>query len=169
MKIVKIIIFLIIINFFSSCGLYKKTDNNVSQNAQERARQNVNEGKGFAIANIGKGLSKTNYEFATSNPMWRASLEILDFMPFATIDYSGGLIISDWYQDTTSTNTSIKITIRFLNNEVSANSLKIIIHEKFCDNKQNCSTKLLTKSKIRDELTASILKKAAILEKQIKK
>lgn len=169
MKILRITYFLILINIFVSCQLYKKTDKNVPQNAQERARKNIDEGRGFSIANIGKGLSKTNYEFATSNSMWRASLEILDFIPFATIDYSGGLIISDWYKDTTTTNTSIKITIRFLDNKVSASSLKIIIHEKFCDNKQNCTTKLLKKSKIQDELTASILKKAAILEKQIKK
>ena len=31
--------------------------------------------------------------------MWRASLEILDFLPFSTVDYSGGMIITDWYSD----------------------------------------------------------------------
>ena len=31
--------------------------------------------------------------------MWRASLEILDFLPLTTVDYSGGMIITDWYTD----------------------------------------------------------------------
>ena len=47
---------------------------------------------------IGVG-SKTTYEFSTSNPMWRASLEVLDFIPLSTVDYSGGMIITDWYSE----------------------------------------------------------------------
>ncbi len=31
--------------------------------------------------------------------LWRASLEILDFIPLTTVDYSGGIIITDWYND----------------------------------------------------------------------
>ena len=61
--------------------------------------------------------------------MWRASLEILDFLPLTTVDYSGGMIITDWYSENSS-NESIKITVRFLANEVRADSLKIIVHKK---------------------------------------
>ena len=57
---------------------------------------------------------KTNYEFSTSNPMWRASLETLDFLPLTTVDYSGGMIITDWYSDNNSQSESIKISVRFL-------------------------------------------------------
>ena len=76
------------------------------------------------------GRRSTNYEFSTSNPLWRASLEIIDFMPLATVDYSGGIIITDWYSDTANSDESIKITVRFLSNTVQSNSLKIIVHNK---------------------------------------
>jgi hypothetical protein len=69
---------------------------------------------------------------ATSNPMWRASLEILDFLPLTTVDYSGGIIITDWYSDN-GNNDSIKITVRFLSNEIRSDNLKIIVHKKNCD------------------------------------
>ena len=64
---------------------------------------------------MGGRLGSTNYEFSTSNPMWRASLEVLDFLPLATVDYSGGVIISDWYTDN-DPNEALKITVRFLDN-----------------------------------------------------
>ena len=101
--------------------------------------------------------------------MWRASLEILDFIPLTTIDYSGGMIISDWYQDNSSSQTAIKISVRFLSNEIAANNLKVIVHERRCNKSQVCSTLLLEKSKIKEELRTSIIKRAAILEKEKKK
>ena len=63
----------------------------------ERAKKNVAEGKGVSLNKIRR--SKTTYEFSTSNPLWRASLDILDFIPMSTVDYSGGTIVSDWYTD----------------------------------------------------------------------
>ena len=121
----------------------------------------------ISLGGIGKN-SGTNYEFSTSNPMWRASLEVLDFLPLSNVDYSGGVIITDWYNDSSSINDSVKITIRFLSNEIKSNSLKVIIHKKTCDNKQNCSVNQI-QSKIQEELIASILRNADILEKEIKK
>ena len=108
----------------------------------ERAKKNVEQGKGISLGGLGKGIKgSTNYEFSTSNPMWRASLEILDFLPMTTVDYSGGIIISDWYSDNNTTNQdSIKITIRFLSNEIRSDSLKIIVHKKKCSTQQSCST-----------------------------
>lgn len=163
----KNIIFSIILSsllIFSSCSAYKKTDNSVPQNAQERARKAVTEGRGLSLKNLG-GLGNNQYEFATSNPMWRASLEILDFLPMTTLDYSGGVIITDWYNDNLNANDSIKITIRFLSNQVSASSLKIIIHQKKCDKQNNCKIDLLKQSSIETELLSSILKKSSELEK----
>ena len=72
--------------------------------------------------------------------MWRASLETLDFLPLTTVDYSGGMIITDWYSDDTNNLKSIKITVRFLSNEIRTDSLKIIVHQKNCSN-----TKLFNK------------------------
>ena len=84
----------------------------------------------------------TNYEFSTSNPMWRASLETLDFLPFTTVDYSGGIIITDWYSDNTNSNESIKLTLRFLSNEKwHQNSIKVIVHKKKCSTNTDCVVK----------------------------
>ena len=75
--------------------------------------------------------------------MWRASLEILDFLPLSTVDYSGGVIISDWYSDRTSQNEAIKISVRFLSNEIQTNSLNIIVHRKMCSTATKCIVKKL--------------------------
>lgn len=138
-------------------------------NAQERARKNVEEGRSAGLSTILGGKGNTNYEFSSSNPMWRASLELLDFLPLSTVDYSGGVIVSDWYSDNSKSNESIKISVRFLSNEIRSDSLKIIIHKKKCSSAQNCSTFLQENSKIVDELRRSILAKAAFFEKDKKK
>jgi len=97
--------------------------------AEEKRRKNIDEGRGVSLKGIVGKRGSTNYEFSTSNPMWRASLETLDFLPLSTVDYSGGVIITDWYSDVT-TDESLKITIRFLSNEIRSDSLKIIVHKK---------------------------------------
>ena len=102
--------------------------------------------------------------------MWRATLETLEFLPLNTVDYSGGTIISDWYTDGGSNNNeSIKITIRFLSNEIRSDSLKIITHKKVCSTSNNCRTNVLSaNAKINSELKFFILSKAAVLEKKKK-
>ena len=162
-----LIIFFALVLLFSSCGQKFGDTRNVPVNAQERARKNVEEGRGASLGNIiGKG--GTNYEFSSSNPMWRASLEILDFLPLNTVDYSGGMIISDWYSDS-SNNESLKISIRFLSNEVRSDSVKIIVHKKNCSSNQNCNITLMNNTTLINELRSSIMRKAAILEKDSKK
>lgn len=133
--------------------------------ANERARQNVNEGRGTSLAGLGRS-SGTNYEFSTSNPLWRASLETLDFIPMTTVDYSGGVIITDWYS-TDSSNESYKITVRFLSNEVQSSSIKVIVHNKKCKLDTTCIINEIN-SKIKFELQKTILAKAAELELQNK-
>ena len=166
----RFLIIIILSSFIlSSCGLYKKTDQrNQPQTAKERAKKNLEDGTGVSINKILKrGRGTGSFEFSSSNPMWRASLETIDFMPLATVDYSGGLIITDWYNDAQNSDEFLKITIRFLSNEVRANSIKIIVHSKKCTTQLNCKITEY-KSKISDELTASILRKATILEKELK-
>ena len=103
------------------------------------------------------------------NPfLWRAALETIDFMPLSTVDYSGGIIITDWYSDSQNLRESIKITVRFLSNEIRSDSLKIILHSKKCAPNNNCKVSLLNNSKIHEELHSVILKKAAILQKESK-
>mgnify|MGYP001232629961 CR=1 FL=1 len=152
--------------------MYKKVDQRqMPDGADAKARKNIEEGKGVSIGGLmgNRGKGATNYEFSTSNPMWRASLEILDFMPLTTVDYSGGMIISDWYSESAKSNESIKISVRFLANEVRSDSIKVIVHKKNCSSQQTCKTILLNNSKIKEELTSSILRKAALLKDQDKK
>ena len=145
-------------------GCNKNMDPNRPTSAEDKRRKNIEEGRGASIGGLLGNVGKTNYEFSSSNPMWRASLETLDFLPLTTVDYSGGAIITDWYSDNSSLD-QIKITIRFLSNEIRSDSLKIIIHKKTCSKTNNCKTVLSNSNIIKDELRSTILRKAAILEK----
>ena len=151
----------------NSCGIYKPVDaRKVSPNADERVKKNLEEGKGFTIMGGLDGKGGTNYQFASSNPMWRATLEILDFLPLSNVDYSGGIITTDWYNEGTATDESIKITVRFLTNEVRSDGLKIIVHKKKCNLQQVCAVKKVS-STLENELQIAILRKAAIFEKEV--
>ena len=153
----------------TACGMYKKVDQRqMPDGAQAKARKNIEEGRGVSIGGLGRGLGKTTYEFSTSNPMWRASLETLDFLPLTTVDYSGGVIITDWYSDSNSAKESIKISLRFLSNDIRSESLKVIVHQKICSANLNCRIVLLSNTKIKEELHTTILRKAALLEKESK-
>ncbi len=166
-KIVKISIILSCFLILAECGIYKPVDSRKTPiSGKERARKNVEEGRGISLKGLAGGR-KTTYQFSTSNPMWRATLEILDFLPLSTVDYSGGVIISDWYSDQSNQQDSIKISVRFLSNELQSNSLNIIVHKRSCTSSSNCNVKKI-KSKIEEELKISILKKAALLEKESK-
>ncbi len=164
------LIFLLII-FLSFSGCSKKDmDPNRPLGAEGKRQKNIDEGRGASLGGIMGGIRGTNYEFNTSNPMWRASLETLDFLPLATVDYSGGMIITDWYTDNESSNNeAIKISIRFLSNDIRSESLKVIVHKKTCSSDQNCNVKLLANTKIKEELHSTILRKAALMQKQSKK
>jgi len=165
----KILTLLLVFFTFLSCGGFKKVDQRqMPDGAAAKARKNIDEGRGVSI---GKALKRgsTTYQFSTSNPMWRASLEILDFLPLTTVDYSGGIIITDWYSDNSGNSEAIKISLRFLANEVRSESLKIIVHKRVCLTNQNCKVSLLSQTKIKSELHSAILRKAALLEKESKK
>ena len=150
--------------------MYKKVDQRqMPDGAEAKARKNIDEGKGMSIGGlISKRGGGTTYEFSTSNPMWRASLEILDFLPLSTVDYSGGMIITDWYSESNS-DESIKITIRFLSNEVRSDNLKIIVHKKKCVSATSCVVTQLGNNEISNEILSSIVKTAARFEREDKK
>ena len=148
----------------TSCGIFKPSDaRKVSPNVDERVQQAIQEGRGFSF---GKGFGKggTNFEFASSNELWRASLEVLDFLPLANVDYSGGIIITEWYSEGTSNDEAIKITVRFLSNEIRADGLSVIIHKRVCNKFQQCTTAKI-KSTLEEEVKLAILKTATLLQK----
>ena len=162
-----------LIFFLTSCSVPqfmkpKKVDTRETPvNASERARKNINEGRGISLKGAIGGSGNTTYEFSTSNPLWRASLETIDFMPLTTVDYSGGIIITDWYNDAESENNSVKITLRFMSNEIRSDSIKVIIHKKDCNPTANCKIKEID-SALKFELQKTILSKAATFEKEDK-
>jgi len=164
--------FIVLFPVLNSCEALKwdpADARKVSPRADERVKKNLEEGKGFTLMGQLKGnKGGTSYQFASSNAMWRATLEILDFLPLANVDYSGGIITTDWYNEGVASDESIKITVRFLTNEVRADGLKIIVHKKKCSLQQECSVKKVTSS-LSNELRAAILKKAVIYLKTDKK
>ena len=165
----KTIFFLIFITI-SGCGIYKPVDTRkVSVNANERTAKNIEEGTGFRLFDTEKRMMGGGaFQFANSNELWRASLDVIDFMPLSSVNYSGGVIITDWYSDNKSPNESVKISIRFLTNEVRSDALDIKIFNRICDgNSLNC--KFLNSSEnLVAELKKEILKKAAIYKDEEK-
>ena len=146
-----------------SCGLYRKTDlREVPVNVDDRAAKNIAEGKSFRFGDIGNG-SGGSFEFASSNEMWRASISLLDFAPFSNVDYSGGIIITDWFADEGVKNEYLKITVRFLSNEIRADGLNVLIHKKTCNEVNVCGVSKI-KSTLSQEIKLAILKEAAILK-----
>ena len=168
-QIIFIITGTVALSFLSSCGIYKPVDARTTPaNVNERVQKNLEEGKGFTIKKMVEGRGSTTYQFATSNPMWRATLEILDFLPLANVDYSGGIITTDWYNEGTASDESIKITVRFLTNEIRSDGIRIIVHKRRCNVQQKCSVKKIS-STLEQELQVAILKKAILFEKTDKK
>ena len=162
----RILIFLTLSIFLSSCQAlkYKPTKaGEVPVSAKERVQKNIEEGRGFRI--MGQNNKGGTFDFASSNELWRATLDTIDFMPLVSANYSGGIIITDWYNDASSTGQSVKVSVRFLTNEVRADALDVKIFTKNCDTTVDCK---ITEDKgaLVLEITKSILKKAAIYEKQ---
>ena len=168
-KNLKIVFFFFISSvFLNSCGgkLPGGDARKNSSDPKERVKKNLEEGRGFRLSDaMGSGSGK--FEFASSNPMWRASLDIIDFMPLTSVNYSGGIIITDWYSTNQNSNESIKISIRFLANEVRSDALDIKVFNKKCLTPSNCVMSEKGE-KLIPELKIKILKTAAIYEKQIK-
>ena len=137
-------------------------------NPEERVKKNLAEGKGVTFMDLaGQSGNGGKFEFASSNPLWRASLDVIDFMPLSSVNYSGGIIITDWYADENDPTASIKINIRFLTNEVRSDSLDIKVYNRKCiDSLINCKI-VQTDQILVNELKKEILKKATIYEKQV--
>ena len=136
-------------------------------NVKDRVQKNIEEGRGFSLMGSVKKNNIGEFDFASSNELWRASLDTLDFMPLALANYSGGVIVTDWYSDSDKNNESVKISIRFLSNQVRADALVVKVFYKNCSIQQTC--KITDRSGVlSDDLTKKILSKAAIYEKENK-
>ena len=136
-------------------------------NVKDRVQKNIEEGRGVKFFSTANQKNIGEFDFASSNELWRASLDTLDFMPLALANYSGGVIVTDWYSDNDQNNESVKISIRFLSNEVRSDALVVKVFYKNCSVQQIC--KITDRSGVlSDELTKKILTQAAIYEKEKK-
>jgi len=158
-----------ILLFLSSCETFKYKPVDAKEyppEPEKRVRKNLEEGRGFRL--LGKSNQQGGtFDFASSNPLWRASLDTINFLPLLSANYSGGIIISDWYSGS-GNNDAIKITIRFLTNEIRVDALEIKVFSKKCGAQQDCAI-VENEGRIVKDLKKSILKKAAIYEKELKK
>ena len=169
-KALKIIfITLLTITFLNSCGgkLPGADARKYPDDPKLRVKKNLEEGRGFKLSDtFGKSRGGV-FEFASSNELWRASLDTIDFMPLASVNYSGGIIITDWYSTDQNSNESIKISIRFLTNEIRSDAIDIKVFNKKCLTPSNCVTSE-KKGNISTELKTKILKTAALYEAEKK-
>ena len=138
-------------------------------NPELRVKKNLEEGRGFRLdtaikGNFGKG---GDFLFASANELWRASLDTIDFMPLSSVNYSGGIIITDWYSDGDNLDESVKISIRFLTNEVRTDALDIKVFNRKCNNVSNCIISQVD-DELAPELKKQILKKATLYKKKAK-
>ena len=163
----KIIILSIFSSFFlNACSSLPGGDARKNPpNPDQRVKKNLEEGKGFRLDNALGGNKSTNFEFASSNELWRASLDTIDFMPLLSANYSGGIIITDWYSE--EQEDAIKITLRFLSNDVRSDALDIKVFYKKCDVNMKCTVSE-QQGDLKKELKKEILKKATIYKKQNK-
>lgn len=167
----KIITFLFTISFFiSGCNgkLPGGDARKFPADPKKRIEQNLAEGRGFKLSEFGKSSGRGVFEFASSNGLWRASLDVIDFMPLSSVNYSGGIIITDWYSENNNPKESIKITIRFMTNEVRSDALDIKVFNRKCfDSLLNCQLTETNDVLVR-ELKKEILKKATLYNEEAK-
>ena len=166
LKFIHVILSFAILVNLNACGLYKRSDvKDNPVNIDERVRKNIQEGRGVRF---GKGATRGgDFDFASSNPLWRASVDILDFVPLTNASYSGGIIITDWFSsenNNSETTRDLKITVKFLTNQITANAIDVTVFEKKCE-LNKCKTSKV-QSKLEKEIKLAILKKATLMEKE---
>ena len=152
-------LYFLIFQILVSCGIYRPVDaKKYPPQPELRVKKNMEEGRGIKLFKS-DGNSGGKFEFANANPLWRASLDTLDFMPLLSVDYGGGVIITDWYGEENE-NDAIKISIQFLSNEIRSDALNIKVFKKKCITLSNCKV-VQSQSDINQELRVAILKRAA--------
>jgi hypothetical protein len=160
------ILILMISFFLNHCNFWRPADaRKVPTNAKGRVQKNIEEGKSVKLSNLGKGMGGSgNFEFATSNEMWRATIDILDFVPLTSADYGGGVVITDWYSSG-GNNDSLKIMVQFLSNEIRADGIKVVVYNKVCidGDTLNCQTEI-NQSTVGQELKLAILRRASAIK-----
>ena len=171
MKLLKIIVFFGITGLFlASCnGKLPGSDaRKFPADPKKRVEQNLKEGRGFRINDAFEKRGGV-FDFASSNELWRASLDVIDFMPLSSANYSGGIIISDWYSENITSAESIKISIRFLTNEIRSDAIEVKVFKRICAETSSKCNYTEMSGNLPNEIKREILKKATIYKQEQKK
>ena len=168
---VKFIFLSVILILLASCKVIESIPGadarKIPPEPEKRIKQNIEEGRGFTLMGSREKNTGGNFDFASSNELWRASLDTLEFMPLALANYSGGILVTDWYSDSDTSNESVKISVRFLSNEVRSDSLAVKVFYKQCSIQETC--KITDRSdELSFELSKKILTQAAVYQEQNK-
>jgi hypothetical protein len=159
----KFIIILILAIFLNGCKSFDEKD---EFGKKKRIEPNVR--KKIEAAEGGIFTSGKNKDLlGTNNPMWKATLSVLDFTPLTTASYNGGIIVTDWYTQPGS-KESIKISVVFLSNEISTNSIEVKSYKKVCDTNNNCNNSLMSEN-FNFQIKQKILREVKNFEKSNKK
>ena len=164
-RFLKIIIVLSSIFAFSCAKKDPINEENIYTEIDLKKRLEQSRDKGGGIfGTIGKGdKEQSSVDFKSSNVLWRATLKSLEFLPLMNVDYSGGVIIYDWYSNPSKPSEQIKISVQFLSNELKSDSIKIIAHKKICENVNKCSN-LEIDQQFASSVKESIINSARLLK-----
>ena len=163
-----LLIFALLLTSCGGNGLNFPSAKDQPVNAKERVQKNLKEGRGLKLStSLTNKSGSGNFMFASSNPLWRATLEKLDFIPLANVDYAGGVIITDWYGDAENSE-ELKVAVRFLTTEIRSDALDVTVYKRKCIKVNSCQTSKI-ESNLNNEIKASILRRAAVLSKEAKR
>lgn len=60
--------------------------------------------------------------------LWQASLDTLEFMPIESADQANGFILTDWMVSPNNPNERVKLTVRFLSDELRSDAVRVIVN-----------------------------------------
>jgi hypothetical protein len=108
----------------SACSMFRGDD---GPDGQSRADADRDRGGISIFGGGGGGSSGGDAQLGVNSYLWRASLDTLNFMPLASADPFGGVIITDWYSDPTTPNERFKATVYILDTRLRADALNVSI------------------------------------------
>jgi hypothetical protein len=117
--LVKGALFMVAALALSACSMFRGDDSGQSRADADRERG------GFL--GLGGGDDNEGADIGVNSYLWRASLDTLNFMPLASADPFGGVIITDWYSDPTTPSERFKATVYILDTRLRADALNVSI------------------------------------------
>ena len=163
---IKNILLLSILLMISSCSNYKSVfSSKVNDETQKPILVLEDNSKDVLLS---KNINLKNLDNVNVNGyLWRATLNILSFVPLISTDALSGTIITDWYVNKNIQNQRLKITVNINTNELKSESIKIKVEiQNF---KNNIWSQPLTSNSLATQIEDSILNEARNLKLNLDK